>query len=427
MTNPGKENTNMSLQTTADQYTFGKFAPIKGGKSFQAELARALSLVLDIEGRNQMYHAWRVGVLSARLAAMLDPELKAPLSYAGLLHDIGAVGIDDHVAYHPNQEDQKAIPWLKSHPLRGAEIMGEIPGMWQTVPHVLNHHERYDGRGYPRGQYGARLALGAQIIRAADSAELKLRRLKAVASEDYLAAIARLTGTEIGQEVGDAAKKLFSDNGFSARWADTKTLPGMVDSMLAETDTADLVLTTDEIGSSLRVFASIIDAKHQYTAGHSQRVAKYGVRLALGLDLPREQALLVRHSGLLHDIGKVSVPSSLLDKPASLTEQEYDYVKKHPLLTIEVLSTVSALSPLAPIAGGHHEHYDGSGYPFGLSGDNIPIEARILAVADAFDAITSDRAYRKAQSSKKAVGIIERDAGSHFDPKVVAAAPLLIE
>lgn len=404
-----------------------KLAPIQGGRSFQAELARALSLVLDIEGENQMYHAWRVGVLSARMAELLDPQLVAPLSYAGLLHDIGAVGIDDHVAYHPNQEDQKNIPWLKSHPLRGAEVMGEIPGMWETVPHVLDHHERWDGRGYPRGIYGDSLTLGAQIIRAADAAELLLRRFSKSASDDYVIAISGLSGTQVCQEVGEAANRLLAEPDFLGQWTDTAALPQLVDTMLTKADTAGLHPSADEIGSSLRVFASIIDAKHRYTAGHSERVSKYALRLALGLDLSREQALLLRHAGLLHDVGKVAVPSSLLDKPDHLTEYEYTRVKRHPLLTIEVLNTISSLSALAPIAGGHHEHYDGSGYPLGLSGDDIPVEARILAVADAFDALTSDRAYRKALSPLKAVGIIENDSGSQFDPKVVAAAPLLIE
>ncbi|MEK7817820.1 MAG: HD-GYP domain-containing protein, partial [Actinomycetota bacterium] len=200
-----------------------------------------------------------------------------------------------------------------------------------------------------------------------------------------------------------------------------------VDAMLTDTDTAELHVSADEIGSSLRVFAFIIDAKHKYTAGHSERVSKYGVRLAMGLDLPREQALQVRYAGLLHDVGKASVPSSLLDKEASLTEYEYARVKKHPLLTIEVLGTISSLAVVAPIAGGHHERYDGSGYPLGLKGDEIPIGARILAVADAFDAITSDRAYRKAQNPINAIRIIEENSGSQFDPRVVAAAPLLIE
>lgn len=406
---------------------YGRLAPIKGGRSFQAELARALSLVLDIEGENQVYHAWRVGVLSARLADLLDPSLTVPLTYAGLLHDIGAVGIDDHVAYHPNQEDQKNIPWLKSHPLRGAEVMGEIPGMWGTVPHVLDHHERWDGKGYPRGLYGKSLTLGSQIIRVADSAELLLRRFKQAVTDEYISGISRFSGTQVSREVSEAAGRLLSDRDFLSRWSDTRNLPVLVDEMLTKADNAGLQPSADEMGSALRVFASIIDAKHQYTAGHSQRVSKYAVRLAMGLDLSREQALLVRNAGLLHDVGKVSVPSSLLDKPASLTEHEYARVKKHPVLTIEVLNTISSLSQLAPIAGGHHEHYDGSGYPLGLKGEKIPIEARILAVADAFDAITSDRAYREAQNPIKAVSIIEKSAGSQFDPKVVAAAPLLIE
>ncbi|MEK7817625.1 MAG: HD domain-containing phosphohydrolase, partial [Actinomycetota bacterium] len=223
----------MSTNDSEEEHNYyRKLAPIKGGRSFQAELARALSLVLDIEGKNQMYHAWRVGVLSTKLASLLDPSLTVPLTYAGLLHDIGKVGIDDHVAYHPDQENQKYIPWLRSHSLRGAEIMGEIPGMWDTVPHVLNHHERWDGKGYPRGLYGNSLTLGAQIIRVADSSELLLRQYKQADSDDYIADISRLAGTQVSREVGEAAGRLLSSRDFFNHWSDTETLPALVDAML---------------------------------------------------------------------------------------------------------------------------------------------------------------------------------------------------
>lgn len=401
-------------------------AQTEAGNNFQAELAQALSLTLDIQGDKQMYHAWRVGVISARMAEILCPSLKVPLSYAGLLHDIGAVGIDDHVAYHPDQEDQKAIPWIRSHPMRGAEIMGDIPGMWEAVPFILDHHERFDGRGYPRGHYGSTLSVGAQIIRAADSAELLLRRHGSTSSDKYLQSVGRLAGSEISTEVGEALNHVIADEPFISRWQDPAAVPDLVDEMFASVAQARIPYTADEINASLQVFATIIDAKHQYTAGHSQRVARFGVRLALGLDLSRKQAVLIRQAGLLHDIGKVAVPSRLLDKPASLTSVEFGVIQKHPQLTIDILQSVSSLAPLAAIAGGHHEHFDGSGYPLGLKGEEIPIEARVLAVADAYDALTSDRAYRQALSPIKAVEILEKETGSHFDPAVVAAAPLLI-
>jgi energy-coupling factor transport system substrate-specific component len=130
----------------------------------------------------------------------------------------------------------------------------------------------------------------------------------------------------------------------------------------------------------------------------------------------------LRRAALLHDLGKVAVPGSILDKPGKLTDEEFAVIKEHAQLTIDILKEITPFRDLASVAAYHQERYDGSGYPHGLKGEEIPIPSRVLAVADVFDALTSDRAYRKAMNMGEAVGILKKGSGSLFDPEVLAIA-----
>jgi HD-GYP domain-containing protein (c-di-GMP phosphodiesterase class II) len=165
--------------------------------------------------------------------------------------------------------------------------------------------------------------------------------------------------------------------------------------------------------------ASALDARDHYTHGHSRKVAKNAVLIAKDMKLPRHQIDIVRRASLLHDIGKIGIPDKILNKPGRLTEQEYDIVKTHPEVALNILKPIPQLSNLLPAIYHEHERYDGKGYIAGLKGEAIPLEARIIGVADAFDAMTSERPYRKALSHKEAVAELKKCAGSQFDPLVV--------
>ena len=163
--------------------------------------------------------------------------------------------------------------------------------------------------------------------------------------------------------------------------------------------------------------AKAIDKMDRYTAGHSERVADYAMMLArkLGLDAPEVE--IVRQSALLHDIGKIGCVLNL-NKPGKLTQDEYEIFKKHPGFGRDILDPIRFLNPLIPGVHLHHERWDGRGYPLGLKGQDVPLIARIIAVADTYDAMTSDRAYRRALPHEVAVNEIERCSGSQFDPDV---------
>jgi putative nucleotidyltransferase with HDIG domain len=167
--------------------------------------------------------------------------------------------------------------------------------------------------------------------------------------------------------------------------------------------------------------ADTIEKRDPYTGGHTQRVTRYSVAIAQALELPEDDVETVRLAAILHDIGKISVPDRVLNKQDALTEDEFDTMRRHTETAGEILAKVHLLTPIIPGVRGHHERLDGTGYPDGLAGDDIPLCARIIAVADAFDAMTSDRPYRAALPLDSAVDELLACAGTQFDPAATTA------
>jgi putative nucleotidyltransferase with HDIG domain len=183
-------------------------------------------------------------------------------------------------------------------------------------------------------------------------------------------------------------------------------------------------LVSDQRGdlySSLTMIAHAIDLKDIYTGKHAREVADIAVRIARAMRLPEKDVRNIRVAGLLHDIGKIGISGGIIRKPGALTADEKSVMNRHPVIGAEIMQPVELLTEAARLVRHHHEHYDGSGYPDGLKGDSIPLGARIVFVADAFDAITTDRPYRRARSQEEAFDILKEHAGKQFDPNVVAA------
>jgi len=171
--------------------------------------------------------------------------------------------------------------------------------------------------------------------------------------------------------------------------------------------------------STIEALAMAIDAKDPHAQGRTRRVQAYAMELARLMKIPRLEFEAVRAAALLHDIGKLAIPDHLLHKPGKLTEMEFQKVKAHPAVAADILAHVNFPYPVVPAVRHHHERWDGSGYPDGLKGEAIPLAARVLAVADAFEALTSDRAYRGRKSPEEACALIEAWSGMQFDPGVV--------
>jgi HD-GYP domain-containing protein (c-di-GMP phosphodiesterase class II) len=164
-----------------------------------------------------------------------------------------------------------------------------------------------------------------------------------------------------------------------------------------------------------------IEAKDIYTRGHSERVNRYAMLMAERLQLDEAEKNILNWASILHDIGKIGIPESILNKPGRLNEEEFDVIKRHPKKGHKILEPLEQLASCLPSILHHHERLDGKGYPHGLKGEEIPFLARIIAVADTFDAITSNRAYRSAKAAEKALAIVEEVAGTQLDPVVVEA------
>ena len=165
--------------------------------------------------------------------------------------------------------------------------------------------------------------------------------------------------------------------------------------------------------------ANAIDAKSPWTKGHSERVMKIAADIAREMGISEENVEQIEIAGLLHDIGKIGILEALLEKPEKISDEEFPPMRLHPEKGVAILSPIEQLEDVLPAIFHHHERYDGEGYPDGLKGEDIPLQARIVAVADAFDAMVSDRPYKKGFSAKKAVKVLENGAGSQFDPFVV--------
>ena len=169
----------------------------------------------------------------------------------------------------------------------------------------------------------------------------------------------------------------------------------------------------------VKVMAETIEAKDKYTRGHCDRMKEYCLRIGSHLKLDDESMERLEYATILHDLGKVSTRESVLNKPGKLTEDEYIHMREHSLVGEQILEGITLMAPVAKIVGAHHEHFDGSGYPRGLKGEEIPLESRVISVADLFDAMFSTRPYRKRLSIETVIAEMKRVAGRQLDPHIV--------
>jgi len=203
---------------------------------------------------------------------------------------------------------------------------------------------------------------------------------------------------------------------------EVKTASALTQYLMLSMENARLNSEISGLGLNfLKSLAMAIDAKDNYTRMHSMRVTRYAVLTGVHMGLPQENIETLRRGALLHDIGKIGIRDDILQKPGKLTKKEYAMICEHPEIGARILGQEGPLSLIVPLVLHHHERYDGQGYPHRLRGTEIPLGARIIAVADAFEAMTANRPYRREYSVGRAVWEIRQNAGSQFDPETVAA------
>jgi putative nucleotidyltransferase with HDIG domain len=229
------------------------------------------------------------------------------------------------------------------------------------------------------------------------------------------------TETELFEEIG----RLRAELGRREREAADKELQlERYAADLRETFKEERMLTqqlTRSYRATVRALSNAVEARDAYTGKHAERVAAYGIEIARALGLPRPDSAEIEFGFLLHDIGKVAMPDAILYKPGPLTAEERALMARHPAIGAEIVDGIEFLAEAAEVVRSHHERWDGTGYPDGLAGEDIPVAARVFAVADVLDALTTDRPYRPCLPLAQARAMIVGESGRHFDPQVVEA------
>ena len=387
----------------------------------ELEIVKVLAYVIDLEENQKLYHSLRVAVLSETMAQRLIPESAAGLFTAGLLHDIGTFDLPNRLLHMEEHMEDTRVSGIRVHPQKGAGIVAALPGFIPQAEMILDHHEWVNGLGYPRGKSAVDLSPGSQILKITDKFAFMADTNPGITVPELQTGLKKRVGREFSREFYECLMDELAAGDLWDTVLDERRLDLAVNEHLKTIPSireADAGMKVD----LLQLLGRLLDAKHAYTEGHSRRVAYFSVLIALALGLSEEQVRRIEVAGYLHDIGKLAIPNSILDKDGPLTDEEYEIIKTHAGLSQEIVRNVAVLRPLQEVVGADQEHWDGKGYPQGLKGDQIPLEARIIFIADAFDAMTSHRSYHRAISSDEAVAELRKCAGKDFDPAIVEEA-----
>lgn len=391
-----------------------------------SELFSVISLALDIDEGVKLYRAWRVSIFGAEIAGRMLPQERKNIFYGCLLNDIGAIGLPEHIIHYLLKEEIPEDPAVLAHPLIGAEIISQIPNLETIAKFILNHHEWHNGKGYPLGRQKDAIPQAAQIISIADQIDIFMRNDSLRGQAGLINALDARRNRQFSSGLIDCAIEVLRNDTLFEKTREQNSLVKLFRKTREDIGEISMPAGVDAIGTACEVFSQIIDIKHHYTTGHSKRVSRYCLLIALALNLHHDEVTNIKWAGLLHDIGKLGISRKLLDKPSGLTAEEYEQIKQHIIYTKEILGAITDFREIALIASSEHERYDGKGYPQGLSAQEIPLGAKIIAVADAFDAMTSGRVYKKAISVSAACQEIEKSTGTQFDPEVSKEAlPIL--
>lgn len=310
------------------------------------------------------------------------------------------------------RREQREIEQIRCE--RGASIARKAGFDESVAGAILDLHEHWDGGGEPRGITGSAIHPLARILAACQGLDVFASKT----SRDHaLEVLVARRGTWYEPEIVDALLDCATRGGL-----DELTAPDLLGrTMSLEPGGSIRTSDDDDIDRIAGAFADIVDAKSPFTGSHSQGVAALAEDTAAQLGLPLPTAVDVRRAGLLHDLGKLGVPNTVLDKPGRLDDREMEVIRRHPELTLRILDQVPTFASVAEMAACHHERLDGRGYFRGLAAPDLAIGARIVAVADVFEALTADRPYRAAMSPEQALEIMRREVGDHLAGDVVEA------
>ncbi|MDE4096067.1 HD-GYP domain-containing protein [Phaeobacter gallaeciensis] len=317
-----------------------------------------------------------------------------------------------HVIGHRDEIGQELV---RNRCGRGAEIARRMRFSEEVAEAIASLDEHWDGGGRPLGQQGDQIPLLSRIALMAQVTDVFTLDFGAEAAAREME---NRAGVWFDPDLVRVFTSLIRDPGFAHDLLSPE-LEQQVFSCAHALHTAEV--NEDYLDEISHAFSLVIDAKSPFTHGHSQRVARYTRMICEQLGLATCHTRWMTRAALLHDIGKLGISNTILDKPGKLTMDEMDIVRKHPVWGYDVLSRVGAFRRMAEVIVAHHERPDGKGYPYGLQGEALTRDMRIMAVADVFDALTADRPYRDAMPLEEAYKIMDKMSGTGIDPDCYAA------
>lgn len=425
-----------------------------------SDVVSALSAALDLTEGQPMGHAVRSCILGMRIAdeLQLGPQERSDLYYALLLKDAGCstnaarmhniLGSDDIRAKREVKFEDWTKPslsglrylmrnvlpghsWLRrlmqavvvgaqqnknnaavigARCERGAQIARKVGLNEATAQAIFSLDEHWNGAGYPEHRKGEEIPVLARIMNVSQTLEVFVsQRSPAEAVET----VSERSGTWFDPEIARVVRSLENDEQL---WAKARAEDARQQVLEMEPGAA-MAASPERIDSLCDAFAEIIDTKSPFTYNHSLGVARASIEIANGLGLAAQTVTMVRRAALLHDIGKLSVSNAILEKPAKLTDTEWQVMKMHPVYTRAIVRMISGFEQLAFVAAAHHERLDGKGYPDGLMASQLPLTARILCVADVYQALTEKRPYREPMAKQAVFAMMSEDTPNRLDPQ----------
>ena len=303
----------------------------------------------------------------------------------------------------------------KSYTRGGERVLGTLAAM--TTPDWGVIVEKNEAQAYASVAQAQKASILLAVFSLAFAALVALfaARMLAHPLEELVEKVASIAGGDLKQRVSVRGVRELAEL--------SETFNSMSDSLEKSIEKLKLAAKENQelFINSVRTLAAAIDAKDPYTRGHSERVARYAVVLAKNMGLPPEEIRIIRIAALLHDVGKIGIDDRILRKPTALTSEEFEVMKTHPIKGAMIMGQIPQLKDVIPGIKYHHEKWGGGGYPEGLKGEKIPLVARVVAVADTFDAMTTTRPYQKAMPLNYVIRQIKSFAGKSFDPVVIAA------
>jgi len=392
------------------------------------EIITSVGLMLDLEPNSTpLYHSWRTAVVGHALAERLAPDDVPNVFLACLLADCGGIGFRRHITHelsdHPTIQSQKSEIHLFFHPVTGSESIRRIPGLRRVAHLIRQHHECLNGSGYPEGLKGEKIEVAAQILRLADQFDMTLRTDQPENEKELIQVLHLFSGEDFRPEFLEALESLLEGTLPFGRLMLPEKVEQDIKGIVTSLARNESFFFDEDWTAVLGGIGELIDTRNSfYSRNHASRVAEVADRMAERMGLGLEERKNIHFAACLQNMGEVALRHTLLAKSGRLEEKERQLIRSHPTTGFELISRVSGMEEVARAILHHHENWDGSGYPEGLSMKQIPVVARVIRVADAFDAMTSDRPYHRRKEWKKALSEIRRQAGRQFDPEVVSVA-----